>query len=128
MLDWGQTTALDTAVPAHFVTPMGRKAPIDYDGDHPAIQVRLQEMFGTTRHPTVAGNPLRVELLSPAKRPIQITMDIPNFWKTSYADVRPSRTNFACKTQKNLRNRASFGAGFEFLNPLPYKHTQSMEN
>ena len=88
ILSWDQNAALDKAIPARFTTPMGRQTPIDYMGDHPAISVRLQEMFGTTVHPTVGGQPLRVELLSPAQRPIQITMDLPNFWKTSYADVR----------------------------------------
>ncbi|WP_420862866.1 ATP-dependent helicase HrpB [Algirhabdus cladophorae] len=87
-LDWGQTQALDKAVPSHFTTPMGRRVPIDYSGDHPAISLRLGELYGVTRHPTVGKTPLRLELLSPAQRPIQITLDLPNFWKTSYADVR----------------------------------------
>jgi ATP-dependent helicase HrpB len=89
-LDWGQQAELDRLVPAHFTTPLGRKVPIDYDGDHPAIEIRLQEMFGVTTHPTVgqARKPLRVTLLSPGQKPIQVTLDIPNFWRTSYADVR----------------------------------------
>jgi ATP-dependent helicase HrpB len=89
-LDWGQQAELDRLVPAHFTTPLGRKAPIDYDGDHPAIEIRLQEMFGVTTHPTVgqARKPLRVTLLSPGQKTIQVTLDIPNFWRTSYADVR----------------------------------------
>jgi ATP-dependent helicase HrpB len=89
-LDWGQQAELDRLVPAHFTTPLGRKVPIDYDGDHPSIEIRLQEMFGVTTHPTVgqARKPLRVTLLSPGQKPIQVTLDIPNFWRTSYADVR----------------------------------------
>jgi ATP-dependent helicase HrpB len=89
-LDWGQQAELDRLVPAHFTTPLGRKVPIDYDGDHPAIEIRLQEMFGVTTHPTVgqARKPLRVTLLSPGQKPIQVTLDIPNFWQSSYADVR----------------------------------------
>ena len=87
-LSWDQIQALDRAVPAAFVTPLGRKIPIDYSGAHPEITLRLQEMFGQTRHPTVAGQPLRVTLLSPAHRPVQTTMDIPGFWDSSYADVR----------------------------------------
>jgi ATP-dependent helicase HrpB len=89
-LDWGQQAELDRLVPAHFTTPLGRKVPIDYDGDHPAIEIRLQEMFGVTTHPTVgqARKPLRVTLLSPGQKPIQVTLDIPNFWRSSYADVR----------------------------------------
>jgi len=89
-LDWSQQAELDRLVPPHFTTPLGRKAPIDYDGDHPSIEIRLQEMFGVTTHPTVgqARKPLRVTLLSPGQKPIQVTLDIPNFWRTSYADVR----------------------------------------
>lgn len=89
-LDWGQQAELDRLVPAHFTTPLGRKVPIDYDGDHPSIEIRLQEMFGVTTHPTVgqARKPLRVTLLSPGHKPIQVTMDIPGFWRSSYADVR----------------------------------------
>ncbi|MBU2868295.1 ATP-dependent helicase HrpB [Pacificibacter marinus] len=90
MLDWSQMSRLDTEVPGSFTSPMGRKLPIDYSGEHPEITARIQEMFGTTRHPTVGPRhvPLKVVLTSPAHRPMQVTMDIPNFWKTSYADVR----------------------------------------
>ncbi len=87
-LDWSQTQALDRAVPAQFTTPLGRKVPIDYSGDAPEIALRLQEMFGQTSHPEVAGRPLRVTLLSPAGRPVQTTMDLPGFWADSYQDVR----------------------------------------
>lgn len=88
MLDWGQMQALDKAAPAHFRTPLGRQIPIDYSGELPEISLRLQEMFGQVTHPMVGKTPLRVTLLSPAQRPVQTTTDIPNFWKTSYADVR----------------------------------------
>ncbi|MDA5092504.1 ATP-dependent helicase HrpB [Aliiroseovarius sp. KMU-50] len=87
-LDWNQMQALDQAAPAHFTTPLGRKVPIDYSGETPEIEIRLQEMFGVTRHPTVGRTPLRVTLLSPARRPVQTTLDIPGFWANSYADVR----------------------------------------
>lgn len=87
-LSWEQQTMLDQLAPSHFTTPLGRKIPIDYDGDHPQISLRLQELFGQTTHPKVAQKPLRVTLLSPAGRPVQTTMDIPGFWATSYADVR----------------------------------------
>jgi ATP-dependent helicase HrpB len=88
MLNWDQMQALDTAAPAHFTTPLGRKTAIDYSGEHPEIALRLQEMFGQTRHPMVGRTPLRVTLLSPAGRPVQTTMDIPGFWANSYGDVR----------------------------------------
>uniref|UniRef100_UPI003568A2BC ATP-dependent helicase HrpB n=1 Tax=Shimia sp. TaxID=1954381 RepID=UPI003568A2BC len=87
-LDWGQMQLLDREAPAHFTTPLDRNIPIDYSGEHPEIALRLQELFGQTRHPTVAGTPLRVTLLSPAGRPVQTTLDIPGFWASSYADVR----------------------------------------
>jgi ATP-dependent helicase HrpB len=89
-LSWEQTAALDRIAPAHFETPLGRRIPIDYDGDVPSIDIRLQEMFGVTAHPVVgaAKTPLRVALLSPRNTSIQVTQDIPRFWATSYADVR----------------------------------------
>jgi ATP-dependent helicase HrpB len=87
-LDWDQQQAMDKAAPAHFETPLGRKIPIDYAGDAPAISLRLQEVFGVTRHPTVVGHPLQITLLSPGQRPVQVTTDLPGFWASSYADVR----------------------------------------
>lgn len=88
LLDYPQQQLLARETPAHFTTPLGRQIPIDYSGEHPEISLRIQEMFGQRTHPKVAGKPLRVTLLSPAQRPVQTTMDIPNFWDTSYADVR----------------------------------------
>ncbi len=88
MLDWPQRQTLDRVAPPAYETPLGRRVPIDYDGDQPAIALRLQEMFGVTQHPVVAGRPLLVTLLSPAGRPVQTTADLPGFWATSYADVR----------------------------------------
>ncbi len=87
-LDWDQQQALDTAAPAHFETPLGRRVQIDYSDDAPHIALKLQELFGVTRHPTVVGKPLKITLLSPAQRPVQVTMDLPGFWASSYADVR----------------------------------------
>jgi ATP-dependent helicase HrpB len=88
MLDWDQMQRLDRAAPAHFETPLGRKIPIDYAGETPGITLRLQEMFGVTTHPQVGKTPLRVTLLSPGQKPVQVTQDIVGFWATSYADVR----------------------------------------
>ena len=89
-LTWEQMQTLDRLCPAHFETPLGRRVPIDYEGETPSIEVRLQEMFGVTRHPTVGPDrtPLRITLLSPGGKPVQVTMDLPGFWATSYADVR----------------------------------------
>lgn len=90
ILNWDQTQLVDRLAPAHFSTPLGRKVPIDYAGDAPGIEVKLQELFGVVRHPTVGPRqlPLRVTLLSPAQKPVQVTMDLPGFWANSYADVR----------------------------------------
>ena len=87
-LDWAQTQDLDRRAPGSFETPLGRKVPIDYGGAVPEISIRLQELFGVTRHPVVGREPLKIILLSPAQRPIQITRDLPGFWAGSYADVR----------------------------------------
>ena len=88
ILDWGQTQRLDKAAQPHFTTPLGRKIPIDYEGEAPGITLRLQEMFGVTTHPLVGRTQLRVTLLSPGQKPVQVTQDIVGFWATSYADVR----------------------------------------
>jgi ATP-dependent helicase HrpB len=89
-LTWDQLQLLDRLCPAQYETPLGRRVPIDYEGEVPAIEVRLQEMFGTTRHPTVGQSqtPLRITLLSPGGKPVQVTADLPGFWAASYADVR----------------------------------------
>ncbi len=87
-LGWEICQKLDRDAPAHFVTPLGRKVPIEYDDAQPRIAVRLQELFGMKSHPSVAGTPLQVTLLSPAQRPVQVTEDLPGFWASSYADVR----------------------------------------
>lgn len=87
-LSYEQKQRLNADVPPHFTTPLNRKIPIDYSGDHPEISLRLQELFGVTQHPSVGGKPLKITLLSPAQRPVQVTMDLPGFWQSSYEDVR----------------------------------------
>jgi len=89
-LGWEATQLLDRLTPSHFTTPLDRRIPIDYDGDAPGIELRLQELFGVTTHPTVGPKalPLRITLLSPGGKPVQVTMDLPGFWTNSYADVR----------------------------------------
>ncbi|WP_147127372.1 ATP-dependent helicase HrpB [Shimia ponticola] len=88
LLDWSQSQRLDEIVPESFTTPLGRQIAIDYSGETPEIALRLQELFGQTTHPQVAGQPLLITLLSPAQRPVQTTADLPGFWSGSYADVR----------------------------------------
>ena len=89
-LGWERMQVLERLVPEAFVTPLGRKIAIEYGAGVPEIAVRLQEMFGVTVHPVVGvqRQPVRVTLLSPRQAPIQVTTDIPGFWKGSYAEVR----------------------------------------
>jgi ATP-dependent helicase HrpB len=81
---------LDRLVPTAVMLAGGRSASVVYDGEHPRISVRAQDLYGTTVHPTIAGGriPVTVEVLSPAGRPIQITGDLPRFWSGSWAEVR----------------------------------------
>ena len=81
---------LDRLAPPEIVAPTGTRLPVDYAGGSPRVSVRLQEMFGLARHPTVgpAAVPVTIELLSPAHRPVQTTADLPGFWASSYAEVR----------------------------------------
>lgn len=87
-LSWDAAQTLERVAPARYTSPLGRGVAIDYSGEVPAIEIRLQEMFGVTAHPVVAGQALKITLLSPAGRAVQVTRDLPGFWSTSYADVR----------------------------------------
>lgn len=91
LLDWQQRGSLDSLAPAHYVAPTGTRVAIDYrDPEAPSISVRLQEMFGVAETPTVDAGAVRltVQLLSPARRPVQVTRDLAGFWTGSYFDVR----------------------------------------
>ena len=82
---------LEAEAPTHFDAPSGSRVPIDYEAEGgPKLAIRVQELFGLDRHPAIAGGkiPLLVELLSPAHRPVQLTRDLPGFWRGSYAAVR----------------------------------------
>ncbi|CDX26444.1 ATP-dependent (RNA) helicase [Mesorhizobium sp. ORS 3324] len=81
---------VDSLAPTHFDAPSGSHVPIRYDGEWPVLAIRVQELFGLDRHPSIASGtvPLTLELLSPAHRPIQTTRDLPGFWRGSWADVR----------------------------------------
>lgn len=81
---------LDDIVPTTFTLANGRHASIDYSGEQPTIAVRVQDLYGTSTHPSVADGkiPLLLQLLSPANRPVQITADLPGFWAGSWSEVR----------------------------------------
>ena len=90
-LSWDLKRRLDDEAPTHFRAPTGTAAAIDYGAEGgPAIALRVQELFGLREHPSLAQGriPLTLELLSPAHRPIQITRDLPGFWRGSWAAVR----------------------------------------
>ena len=91
LLPWALRRRLEAEAPTHFAAPSGSSVPIDYASEEgPKLAIRVQELFGLDRHPTVAGGrvPLVVELLSPAHRPVQVTRDLPGFWRGSYAAVK----------------------------------------
>ncbi len=91
LLPYGLRRRLDAEAPTHFEAPSGSRIPIDYEAQEgPKLAIRVQELFGLARHPTIAGGrvALVVELLSPAHRPVQVTRDLPGFWRGSYAAVR----------------------------------------
>jgi ATP-dependent helicase HrpB len=91
LLPWNLQRRLEEETPTHFEAPTGKRHAIDYEtAGAPALHIRVQELFGLTHHPSIAGGrlPLTLYLLSPAHRPIQITRDLPSFWKGSWAAVR----------------------------------------
>ena len=91
MPGWERRTAVDELAPSHIEVPSGSRIPIDYsDPDAPVLAARLQELFGMTETPRIAGGrvPLTIHLLSPAHRPVQVTRDLASFWKTGYFEVK----------------------------------------
>ncbi len=90
LLPYALRRRLDKEAPTHFDAPSGSRVPIDYDAPEPKLAIRVQELFGLAHHPTIAGGrvPLVLELLSPAQRPVQVTRDLPGFWRGSYAAVK----------------------------------------
>lgn len=91
LLPWELSRGMEAAAPTHYEVPTGSRLPIDYAAEGgPTLHVRVQELFGLTTHPSIAGGrvPLILSLLSPAHRPIQLTRDLPAFWAGSWRDVR----------------------------------------
>jgi ATP-dependent helicase HrpB len=89
-LNWERQRALDELAPTHITVPSGSRVPVDYDNEPPVLAVRLQEMFGLKETPRIAGGrvALLLHLLSPARRPVQVTQDLAGFWANSYFDVK----------------------------------------
>jgi ATP-dependent helicase HrpB len=91
LLPYDLARRLEAEAPSHYVAPTGTAAPVDYEAEGgPSVALRVQELFGLSVHPALAGGrvPLTLILLSPAHRPIQITRDLPGFWKGSWAATR----------------------------------------
>ncbi len=91
LLPWELKRRLDLEAPTHFTAPTGSSLAVDYAAEAgPTISVRVQELYGLASHPALAGGrvPLVLELLSPAHRPIQVTRDLPGFWRGSWAAVK----------------------------------------
>ena len=89
LIPWDLQRRLDAEAPARWTAPTGNSFAIDYAAEAgPAVEVRVQEVYGVSQHPAVAGVPLTLSLLSPAHRPVQTTRDLPGFWRGSWKDVR----------------------------------------
>jgi ATP-dependent helicase HrpB len=96
-LDWPRSRKLDELAPTHIAVPSGRSAALDYPAEQPAgdiaapaLSVKLQELFGLSETPRIANGrvPVVLHLLSPAGRPVQVTRDLANFWRTGYPEVK----------------------------------------
>jgi len=91
MLTWSQRRELEEFAPTHLVVPSGSRIPIDYsDPQNPVLAVRLQEVFGWQKTPCIGRGrvPLTMHLLSPARRPVQVTRDLSSFWQQAYFEVK----------------------------------------
>lgn len=91
LLSWEERSQLEEWAPAHILVPSGQKIPVDYkDPEAPTLAVRLQQLFGLTQTPRIAGGmvSLTLELLSPSNRPVQVTKDLASFWSSAYFEVK----------------------------------------
>ncbi|UQZ36554.1 ATP-dependent helicase HrpB [Paenibacillus sp. PK3_47] len=91
LLDWNSRQVLDREAPTHITVPSGSKVPLDYsNAGTPVLAVRLQEMFGQIDTPRIGLGrvPVLLHLLSPARRPVQVTSDLGSFWRSTYFEVR----------------------------------------
>ena len=90
LLPWPLPQRLEEQAPAHLTVPSGSNIRLDYSENPPILAVRLQELFGLADTPRVANGrqQVKLHLLSPARRPVQVTQDLANFWRTTYAEVK----------------------------------------
>jgi ATP-dependent helicase HrpB len=90
LLPWPLPQQLDELAPERVAVASGSRVRVDYRSDPPVLAVKLQELFGCAETPRVAGGRigLTLHLLSPARRPLQVTQDLAGFWRSGYAEVR----------------------------------------
>ncbi|GAA2510195.1 ATP-dependent helicase HrpB [Streptomyces gobitricini] len=90
LLPWatGDAARLDELAPERIEVPSGSRIRVEYGGEQPVLAVKLQELFGLTETPSIAGVPVLVHLLSPAGRPAAVTADLASFWRDGYRSVR----------------------------------------
>jgi ATP-dependent helicase HrpB len=90
VLPWPLPQRLDELAPHHLTVPSGSSVRLDYSEHPPILAVRLQELFGLADTPRIAGGRqiIKLHLLSPARRPVQVTQDLANFWRSTYAEVK----------------------------------------
>ena len=90
LLPWPLPQRLDELAPHHLKVPSGSSVRLDYSEHPPVLAVRLQELFGLADTPRIAGGRqvVKLHLLSPARRPVQVTQDLANFWRSTYAEVK----------------------------------------
>jgi ATP-dependent helicase HrpB len=117
LVGWPRAGRIDELAPERITVPSGSRIALDYSGDRPVLPVRVQEAFGWTATPRVAGVPVLLHLLSPAGRPAAVTDDLDSFWDTGYPQVRaelrgrypkhhwPEDPRSATPTRRTGRNR-----------------------
>ncbi|MCO8170194.1 ATP-dependent helicase HrpB [Pseudomonas sp. 21LCFQ02] len=90
LLPWPLPQRLDELAPQHIQVPSGSSIRLDYSEQPPILAVRLQELFGLSDTPRIANGRqiVKLHLLSPARRPVQVTQDLANFWRSTYAEVK----------------------------------------
>ncbi|ATX79627.1 ATP-dependent helicase HrpB [Mariprofundus aestuarium] len=90
-LSWEQQQLIKQLAPERISVPSGSSVSIDYsDPEQPVLAVRLQELFGLFDTPTLLNGQCKVmmHLLSPARKPMQVTQDLNSFWRTTYHEVK----------------------------------------
>ncbi|MEV6216105.1 ATP-dependent helicase C-terminal domain-containing protein [Nocardia sp. NPDC051833] len=90
LLPWPEAVRLDELAPERLEVPSGSRIRLDYSADPPVLAAKVQEIFGWTQPPTLAGGrvPIVLHLLSPAQRPVAVTADLPSFWQNGWPQVR----------------------------------------